>query len=267
MRLKDKVVVITGAGGGRAGMGKSHAKMMAREGAKVVVNDIDLELAKKVVEEIKTEGGEAVAVGGSVASWDSCRNIIETAIKNFGRIDVLINNAGISRDRMVWNMTEEEWDAVIDVDLKGTFMCAHFAVPYMREQKSGKIINVTSSVGLKGNPGQTNYAAAKGGVVAMTKSLAKELGRYGINVNCISPRAQTPKSLEQGEIKIAPGKVRGELTTEGEMKSDRSVLGRIGRPEEVSAVVVFLASDEANYVTGQIIGVDGGTIDPPGLMG
>ena len=162
---------------------------------------------------------------------------------------------------MVWNMTEEEWDTVVDVILKGTFMCTHFAVPYMRAQKSGKIINVTSAPGLKGNLGQTNYAAALGGIVAMTKSWAKELGRYGINVNCISPRAGDPVSL--GIVRAH----RETKTAKEAAESPRNVLGRFGRPEEVATAIIFLASDEANYITGQIIGVDGGVIDPPGLMG
>jgi len=262
MRLKDRVVVITGAG---RGMGRAHAIMAAKEGAKVVVNDIDFESAKNVVEEIRAAGGEAVANGDTVATWDGGRNIIETAIKNFGRIDVLVNNAAITRDRMIWNMTEEEWDEVIAVDLKGEFTTTRFAVPYMREQKSGKIIFITSSVGIKGNVGQTNYAAAKGGVVAMTKSLAKELGRYNILVNCISPRAET--HVQRDEVRQLQTTTEFERTADGHLATNANVLGWVAKPEEVSAVVMFLASDEANYITGQIIGVDGGTIWPPGLMG
>lgn len=262
MKLKDKVLVVTGAG---RGLGRSHSLIAAKEGGKVVVNDVDFESAKKVVEEIKSFGGEAVPNGDTVATWDGGRSIIETALKNFGKLDILINNAAITRDCMIWKMTEQEWDEVIAVDLKGELTTTRFAVPYMREQKSGKIIFTTSSVGLKGNIGQSNYAAAKGGVVALTKSLAKELAGYNILVNCIAPRAET--KVQREAVRKLQGTGALERTPDGHLKTTGNLLGWSAKPEEVSRLVIFLISDENNYITGQIIGVDGGSIWPPGLMG
>ena len=188
MRLKNKVAVITGAG---KGLGRAYAVAMAKEGAKVLVNDVDLESARIVQKEVQDMGGEALANGNDVSQWNEGKKIIETATRTWGKIDILVNNAAILKDRTLLKMTEEEWDSVVDVCLKGTFICSHFAVPYMREQKWGRIINVTSASGLKGNFGQSNYSAAKAGIVGLTKTMAKELGRYGIRVNCISPRAIT----------------------------------------------------------------------------
>lgn len=250
MRVKDKVAVITGAG---RGLGRAYALALAKEGAKVVVNDIDLEAAEVVVKEIKDAGGEAVANGSDVSKWDGGKDIIDTAVNKFGRIDVLVNNAAILRDRTIWNMTEEEWDSVVDVALKGTFICSHFAVQHMREQRSGKIINVTSHSGLAGFFGQANYSAAKAGIVGFTKTLAKELGKREIQVNCISPRALTPLLLTPEAMKnlnIKPG--------DTEADSPSTALGKIKMPEAVAPLAVFLASDESNYMTGQVIGMDGG---------
>lgn len=250
MKLKDKVAVVTGAG---RGLGKAYAIALAKEGANVVVNDIDFDSVKSVVQEIDALGGAAVANSSDVSKWDQGKEIIETAIQTWKRIHILVNNAAVLKDRTVWKMTEEEWDSVIDVCLKGAFICSHFAVPYMREQGWGRIINVTSASGLKGFFGQSNYSAAKAGIVGLTKTMAKELGKYGIRVNCISPRAITPQLLTPEVMKnlnIKPG--------DREADSPSTAIGKIRSPEAVAPLIVFLSSDEAEYMTGQIIGVDGG---------
>jgi len=250
MKLKDKVAVVTGAG---RGLGKAYAIALGKEGARVVVNDVVLDSTKAVVDQIKTTGGEAIADGNDVSKWESGKEIIETAIKTWGKIDILINNAAILRDRTIWNMTEEEWDSVVNVCLKGTFICSHFAVPYMRKQGWGRIINVTSASGLNGFFGQSNYSAAKAGIVGLTKTMAKELGKYGIRVNCISPRALTPQLLTPEVMKnlnIKPG--------DKEADTPSTAIGKIRSPEAVAPMIIFLASDEADYMTGQIIGMDGG---------
>src|SRR5687768_10164844 len=197
--VDGKVVIVTGAG---RGIGRGHAIEFARQGAKVVVNDVggsvegsgsDLTPAQEVVEEIKGMGGEAVANADSVADWEGAQRLINTAIETFGDLHVLVNNAGILRDRMLVNMTEEEWDAVINVHLKGTFAPTRWAAAYWREKvKAGetvdaRIINTSSTSGIFGNPGQTNYGAAKAGIAAFTIIAARELGRYGITVNAIAP--------------------------------------------------------------------------------
>ncbi|MGH8009399.1 MAG: SDR family NAD(P)-dependent oxidoreductase, partial [Candidatus Binatia bacterium] len=195
--LTNKVAVVTGAGGG---IGRGVALLLAKEGAQVVVNDIggsaagegrDTVPADKVVAEITAAGGTAIGNYDSVASLAGGEKIIGTALEKFGRIDIVVNNAGILRDRMIFNMSEEEWDAVINVHLKGTFACTRAAAPHMRQQKSGRVINITSTSGLIGNYGQANYAAAKMGIVGLTKATALDLGRYGVTANCIAPFAWT----------------------------------------------------------------------------
>src|SRR5262245_53256708 len=240
--LEGKVVVVTGAG---RGIGRACALRLAQEGAKVVVNDVDTAMAEEVVGAIKKAGGEALADNHAVGSFANGEAIIETAVRGFGRIDVLFNNAGVIRDAMVHKMTEEEWDIIIQIHLKGTFANTRAAYRYMREQQSGKIINVSSYSGLRGNIGQANYCAAKAGIIGLTKSNAKEFGRYNIQVNAISPNAETRLTASM------PAKLR-------EMGIMMTPLGRLGAPEEMAGAVCFLASNDSNYVTGQIIAVDGG---------
>jgi 3-oxoacyl-[acyl-carrier protein] reductase len=250
MKLRGKVAVVTGAG---RGLGKAYAIALAKEGANVVVNDINFDSAKTVVQEIEALSGTAMANGSDVSKWDQGKEIIETATQKWKRIDILINNAAVLKDRTIWKMTEEEWDAVVDVCLKGAFILSHFAVSYMRQQRSGRIINVTSASGLKGFFGQANYSAAKAGIIGLTKTMAKELGKYGIRVNCISPRAITPQLLVPEVIKnlnIKPG--------DKEADSPSTAIGKIRYPNAVAPLIVFLSSDEADYMTGQIIGIDGG---------
>jgi NAD(P)-dependent dehydrogenase (short-subunit alcohol dehydrogenase family) len=247
MMLKDKVAVVTGAGGG---IGRGIALMLAKEGAKVVVNDIggsaagegrDSAPAEKVVAEIAAAGSTAVANYDSVASLAGGEKIIGTALEKFGRIDIVVNNAGILRDRMIFNMSEEEWDAVINVHLKGTFACTRAAAPHMRQQKSGRVINITSTSGLIGNYGQANYAAAKMGIVGFTKAIALDLGRYGATANCIAPFAWT--------------RMIGTIPTETEAQKVRVEKLKRMEPGLIAPLVAFLASDAAQELSGQIFGV------------
>ena len=239
---EGKVVIVTGAG---RGIGRGHALEFARQGARVVVNDLGADVdgtgsstgpAGEVVEEIRAAGGEAIANGENVADWAGARRLVNSAIEAFGGLDVLVNNAGILRDRMVVNMTEEEWDAVINVHLKGTFAPTHWAAAYWREEaKAGDpvnaaIVNTSSGSGIFGNQGQTNYGAAKAGIAAFTIICAQELARYGVRVNAIAPGART--RMTQG---LRPGAA--------EVPADRF---DARAPENVAPTVVWLASDEAS---------------------
>lgn len=249
MMLKDKVAVVTGAGGG---IGRGIALLFAKHGAKVVVNDLggsgsgegrDTTPADKVVAEIVAAGGTAVSNYDSVASFAAGEKIIGTALEKFGRIDIVVNNAGILRDRMLFNMSEDDWDAVIGVHLKGCFACTRAAAPHMRQQKSGRIINMTSTSGLIGNYGQANYAAAKMGIVGLTKGTALDLGRYGVTANCIAPFAWT--------------RLIGTIPTETEAQKARVEKIKQMDPGMIAPLVAFLASDAGQEVSGQTFGVRG----------
>jgi 3-oxoacyl-[acyl-carrier protein] reductase len=245
-RLEGKAAVVTG--GGR-GIGRGICLAFAKEGADVVVNYASKDQpAQEVVEMIKKMGRKAVAIKGNVAVKTEAEKIIQTAIDNFGKIDILVNNAGVSKPNMLYKMTEEQWDEVIDIQLKGPFLCTQVAAKYMMERKSGKIINVTSSAGLWGTKGQINYSSAKGGIIALTKSAARELAGYGITVNVVQPGYVTTEMTEK--IRTDP-KLK-------EIYTGRILLSRFSEPEEVAQTFVFLASDDANYITGQLICVDGG---------
>ena len=249
MMLKGKVAVVTGAA---RGVGREIALLMARHGASVVVNDYggsevgtgaDRQPADEVVDEIRREGGKAAANYESVASMAGGQAIVKTAVDTFGRVDIVVNNAGILRDRMIFNMTEEEWDAVINTHLKGTFAVTRAAAPLMREQKSGRVINMTSTSGLIGNVGQANYAAAKLGIFGLTKATALDMARYNVTANCISPFAWT--------------RMIGTIPTETDAQKARvEKVKRMG-PEHIAPVAVFLASDAAKEITGQVFGVRG----------
>ena len=245
-RLEGKVAVVTG--GGR-GIGRAICLAYAKEGADVVLNYATRDQpAQEVVEMIKGLGRKAVAVKGNVAVKADSERIIRSAVDHFGKIDILVNNAGVSKPNMLYKMTEEQWDEVIDIQLKGPFLCIQAASKYMMEKKSGKIINVTSSAGLWGTKGQINYNSAKGGIVALTKSAARELAGYGITVNVVQPGYVSTEMTEK--IRTDP-KLK-------EIYAGRILLGRFAEPEEVALTFVFLASNEANYITGQLICVDGG---------
>ena len=246
MKLQGKVAVVTG---GSRGVGRAICLAFAREGADVVVNYATRpQAAEEVVKEIEGFGRRAVAVGADVATAEGAERVIEAAVSNFGRLDVLVNNAGFTRPAMLHKMTEEQWDAVVNIHLKAPWLCIKAASKYMMEQKSGAIINVTSVAGVVGTVGQINYSAAKGGVIALTKSAARELARYGIRVNCISLGIVETDMTE---------KIRTDPKLQ-EIYTRRILLGRFAKPEEVASAFVFLASDDARYITGQLLQVDGG---------
>jgi NAD(P)-dependent dehydrogenase (short-subunit alcohol dehydrogenase family) len=257
--LDGRVVIITGAG---RGIGRAHALAFAAEGAKVVVNDIGVggdgsntgeTPAEQVVAEIKAAGGEAVTNGDDVASWEGAQNLIQTALDNFGRLDVLVNNAGFLRDRMLVGMSEEEWDAVIRVHLKGHFAPLRHAAAYWRaESKAGRpvdarIINTSSGAGLQGSIGQGNYAAAKAGIAEMTIQAAAELKNYGVSVNAIAPAART-------RMTVGAGGAMAEAMAAPEEGFDAMA------PENISPLVVWLGSAESKDVTGRVFEVEGGKI-------
>ncbi|MGO4203465.1 SDR family oxidoreductase [Rhodococcus sp. TAF43] len=257
--LDGRVVIITGAG---RGIGRAHALAFAAEGAKVVVNDIGVggdgsntgeTPAEQVVAEIKAAGGEAVVNGDDVASWDGAQNLIQTAIDTFGGLDILVNNAGFLRDRMLVGMSEEEWDAVIRVHLKGHFAPLRHAAAYWRaESKAGRpvdarIINTSSGAGLQGSIGQGNYAAAKAGIAEMTIQAAAELKNYGVSVNAIAPAART-------RMTVGAGGAMAEAMAAPEEGFDAMA------PENISPLVVWLGSAEAKNVTGRVFEVEGGKI-------
>ncbi|MEA2451410.1 MAG: hypothetical protein QOG04_120 [Actinomycetota bacterium] len=255
-RLQGKSCIVTGAG---AGIGRAISLSFAAEGARVVVNDVDVTAAETVVKEIIENGGEAVTNGEAIGSVAAAESLLKTALDAFGEVDVLVNNAGILRDRMLHKMSEEDFDAVIQVHLKGTWACGRAVVQHWRPiakqeaetetPKVRKIINVTSASGLRGSVGQSNYAAAKMGIVGLTKTWAKELGSLSILVNAIAPAALTAmteplvQDKEQAKVRYA-----------------RMALGRYGEPEEIAPAFVFLASGESDYITGQVLAVDGGLV-------
>jgi 3-oxoacyl-(acyl-carrier-protein) reductase len=242
MRLKDRVALITGAG---RGIGAATARRFAAEGAIVVVNDVDATSIGEVVKEIEAAGGRALGIEGSVTDKQAVEAMIDRTLKTFGRLDILVNNAGVNRDALLTKMTDDQWDIVIDVNLKGTFLCCRAAVPAMIEQKRG-CITTTASIGVLGNIGQANYAASKCGVIGLTKTLALELARYNIRINCVSPGA-TETQMTSG----IPENIRTALV-------NKIPLRRFASPEEIANVHLFLVSDEASYITGQVIFVDGG---------
>ena len=243
MRLKDKVAIITGAA---RGIGEAIAYRFIEEGAKVTLNDVDGAALEKVQSTAREMKGDPLLAVGNISDRDFVGKMVEDTITRFGTLDVLVNNAAITRDAILHKMTQEQWAEVMEVNLKGTFNCLQAAAGYMRSQKKGTIINV-SSTSRYGNVGQLNYAASKGGVVAMTRTAAKELCRKNVTCNCISPG-----TIWTDMLKAVPEEAQERLKA-------GIPLGRFGDPKEVAHLAVFLASDEALYITGQTINCDGGS--------
>lgn len=248
MRLKDKRAIVTG--GGR-GIGRAVALAFAKEGADVMVNYQSNEAAaQEVVESIKGLGRKGISVKTDVSNYLQVQEMVDRAVQELEGVDILVNNAGMSQPALLLNMTEETWDKIIGIHLKGTFNCTQSVAKYMKDKKSGKIINVISTAGLFGTVGQINYASAKAGIIGFTKSASRELGRYGINVNAICPGVTATEMTT---------KVRSDDKLK-EVYLSRIQLGRFAEPEEIAPAFVFLASEDARYVTGQVLCVDGGYI-------
>ena len=242
--MEGKVAVVTGAS---RGIGKAIAVKLASKGAIVVINyNGSRERAEEVKNEVESAGGKAVIIQCNVADFDACKEFIETVIKEQGRIDILVNNAGITKDGLIMKMKEEDFESVLNVNLKGTFNTIRHSARQMLKQRSGKIINISSVSGILGNVGQANYAASKAGVIGLTKTMARELGSRGITVNAIAP----------GFVDTEMTEVLSEEIRENACK--QIILGRFGKPEDIANTAVFLASDKADYITGQVISVDGG---------
>jgi len=246
--LKNKTVLITGA---RRGMGRAHALILAKYGAKVIVTDIDLDECQQVVEEIKKQGGQALALRLDVTQKDEVAQVFQEAVQKFGRIDVLVNNAGIAEFQSFLIMSEEEWDKTLDINLKGQFLCAQAAAIQMKKQGSGAIVNIASvAMGQQGIgfPNIAHYCASKGGIAAMTEALAVELAPLNIRVNCVAPGLIDTPMI--GTIKSDPKTFEAMLA--------QVPLRRAGKSEEVAELVAFLASDDSSYMTGSVVVIDGG---------
>jgi NAD(P)-dependent dehydrogenase (short-subunit alcohol dehydrogenase family) len=243
MRFEGKVALVTGGG---SGIGEATAMRLAEEGAAVVVNDVNAAGAERVTKAIADRGGKARAAVTTITDKAAVESMVKEAVSAFGSVDVLINNAGINRDALLKKMSEEQWDQVLAVNLKGTFFCAQAAAAAMiAAARGGRIVN-TASIGVVGNVGQANYSASKAGVIGLTRTLALELARYGITVNCVAPGGTETQMLAGVPDEIRKGFI------------EKIPLRRFARPEEIAAVHAFLASDEAAYVTGQTLFVDGG---------
>ena len=243
MKLKGRVALITGAA---QGIGKSVALLLAQNGADIVVSDINFEKAEETAKEIESIGSKAIAIKVDVANLKDVERMVESILEKFGKIDILVNNAGITRDKLILRMTEEDWDVVLNVNLRGTFNCTKAVVRHMAKQRSGKIVSIASVVGEMGNAGQVNYSASKAGVIGLTKTIAREFAQRRINVNAIAPGY-----IETPMTEVLPEKVKEELKRLIPME-------RLGKPEDVAEAVLFLVSEESNYITGQVLNVNGG---------
>ncbi|MDD5281541.1 MAG: 3-oxoacyl-[acyl-carrier-protein] reductase [Candidatus Omnitrophica bacterium] len=245
MRLKDKVALITG---GARGIGQAIAMIFAREGADIVVADVNLEIAQKTALEIEGLGRKALALEMDVTNYEKVEEGINKILDKMGKVDILVNNAGITKDNLLLRMSQADWDAVINVNLKGTFNCIKAVTRPMIKQRSGRIISIASIIGLMGNPGQANYAASKAGIIALTKTVAKELASRNINANAVAPgfiqtemTAKLPEDVKKKMLEAIP-------------------LAKLGTPQDVANTCLFLASEESSYITGQVITIDGGMV-------
>jgi len=243
-RLLNKIAIVTG---GAQGIGKSIVRKLASEGANCVIVDVDIQNAENTAKEVREElNVETLVFKVDVSNFKEVQNCVDETFKKFGRIDILVNNAGITKDNLILKMTEEEWDKVLDINLKGCFNFIKAVSKYMLKQRSGRIINIASVVGLMGNPGQANYSASKGGLIALTKTVAKEFASRNILVNAVAP----------GYIKT---RMTEALTEEQKKKLQEYIpLNRLGEPEDVANAVWFLSIEESSYITGQVISVNGG---------
>jgi 3-oxoacyl-[acyl-carrier protein] reductase len=243
MNLSGKVALVTGSG---RGIGRAIALKLASAGATVIINDKTLPSAQGVVDEIKAQGGEGLAIAANVSLATEVNSMVDQAIAAYGHIDILINNAGITRDQILLRMTDAEWDDVLNIDLRSVFLCTRAVLKPMIKERKGRIVSIASIVGLMGNAGQANYAAAKAGIIGFTRSVSKEVASRGITANA-----------------VAPGFIETEMTAKLSEKQKQDLMSRIplgylGTPQDVAEVVAFLASDEARYVTGQVLAIDGG---------
>jgi 3-oxoacyl-[acyl-carrier protein] reductase len=245
MRLKDKVALVTG---GARGIGQAIAMTFAKEGADIVVADVNLEVAQKTASEIESLGRKALALEMDVTDYQKVEEGVNKILDKFGKVDILVNNAGITKDNLLLRMSQAEWDAVISVNLKGTFNCIKAVSRPMVKQRSGRIISIASIIGLMGNWGQANYAASKAGIIALTKTVAKELASRNINANSVAP----------GFIQT---EMTAKLSEDVKAKMMEAIpMAKLGTPEDVANVCLFLASEESRYITGQTITVDGGMV-------
>src|SRR5512141_681622 len=244
MELEGKVAIVTGAS---LGIGSACALDLAKSGANVAINyrKHDAE-ARAICDQIQSMGRRGLAVRADVANFQDAQNMVAAVVKEFGRVDILINNAGVNRDAVIWKMTEQQWDEALDINLKGYFNYIRAVAPLYKEQGNGKIVNITSINGMRGKFGQSNYSAAKAGIIGLTKAVARELAKYSVNVNAVAPGL-----IETEMMKAAPEEVKAKALAE-------IVLGRLGLPEEVAWVVSFLCSEKARHITGEVIKVDGG---------
>ncbi|MFY9402264.1 MAG: 3-oxoacyl-[acyl-carrier-protein] reductase [Candidatus Omnitrophota bacterium] len=245
MRLKDKVAFITGSA---QGIGRAIALTFAKEGADIVVADLNLDLAAKTASEIESLGRKAMALELDVTDYAKVEEGVNKILDKFGKVDILVNNAGINKDNLLIRMSQAEWDAVISVNLKGTFNCIKAVSRPMIKQRSGKIVNIASIIGLMGNWGQANYAASKAGIIALTKTVAKEFATRNINANAVAPgfiqtdmTAKLPEDVKKKMLEAIP-------------------MAKLGVPEDVANLCLFLASEESSYITGQVITIDGGMV-------
>jgi len=245
VRLKDKVALVTG---GARGIGQAIAMTFANEGADIVIADVNLGVAQKTASEIEALGRKAMALEMDVTSYERVEEGVNKILDKMGKVDILVNNAGITKDNLLLRMSPADWDAVINVNLKGTFNCIKAVTRPMIKQRSGKIISIASIIGLMGNPGQANYAASKAGIIALTKTVAKELASRNINANAVAPgfiqtemTAKLPEDIKKKMMEAIP-------------------LAKLGTPQDVANVCLFLASEESNYITGQTITIDGGMV-------
>ncbi|MFM1654134.1 beta-ketoacyl-ACP reductase [Brevibacillus sp. B_LB10_24] len=249
-RLDGRAAIVTGAG---RGIGAATAKRLAREGAKVGVFDLKEEFCRDTVQAIQADGGEAVGIGCDVADAQQVERAVAEVAAQFGRVDILVNNAGVLRDNLLFKMSEDDWDTVMNIHLKGSFLCSRAAQKYMVQQKYGKIVN-TSSTSALGNRGQANYSAAKAGLQGFTRTLAIELGPFNINVNAVAPGFIVTDMTRQTAERVGV-----DFAENQKLAAGRIPLRRVGQPEDIANVVAFLASDDASYVSGQVIYVNGGS--------